>query len=438
MELKLLPSAPSTGAGSRRPVLGAAWILSVCSLWIACSGVTHKAPTIDSAPKAETRIILVSLDGFRWDFAGRVDTPNLDRLANAGIRAEKLLAAFPTKTFPNHYTLVTGLWPSNHGIVGNNIRDPELEARFGLGNREAVADGRWWGGEPIWVTAEKQGVKSAPLFWPGSEAPIKGVRPTYWEPYQHEMSNADRVDKLLSWIDLPEADRPRFLTLYASDVDSAAHDSNPDSSPDVAAAVARVDAMVGRLLAGLEQRGLADSTHVIIVSDHGMSATSADRVIPIDDYIDLEVANPMDMGAILTLWPEPEDEETVYTALKGAHPRLAVYRRDEIPARLHFADSPRIAPIVGVVDDGWSASTRGRLENSPERFEGGSHGYDPDLDSMGGLFIAHGPALRQGLVVEPFRNIHLYELMCHVLGLEPAKNDGDLGVVREMLRQPGE
>ncbi len=306
MESKLLPSAPSTGAGSGRPVLWAAWALSACSFWIACSGVALKAPTIDSTTKADTRVVLVSLDGFRWDFASRADTPNLDSLANEGIRAEKLLSAFPTKTFPNHYTLVTGLWPSNHGIVGNNVRDPELEARFGMSNREAVADARWWGGEPIWVTAEKQGFKSAPLFWPGSEAPIKGVRPAYWEPYQSEMSNADRVDKLLSWIDLPEPDRPRFLTLYASDVDSAAHGSDPDSSPEVATAVARVDAMVGRLLAGLEQRGLADSTHVIIVSDHGMSATSADRVIPVDDYIDLEVANPMDMGAVLTLWPGRE------------------------------------------------------------------------------------------------------------------------------------
>ena len=416
------------------PLWTAVALAAFCG-WLACAPARPPATTQLLTGETESRLILVSLDGFRWDFDLRTETPNLDRLADEGVRAEILLPVFPTKTFPNHYTQVTGLWPSHHGIVGNNIRDPELEDRFSLRSRQAVADARWWGGEPIWVTAEKQGLKTAPLFWPGSEAPIGGVRPTYWQPYRYDMPNAERVDQLLAWLDLPAGDRPHFLTLYASDLDSAAHGSNPDSSPEVAEAVARVDAMLGRLLDGLAERGLSESIDLIVVSDHGMSATSSDRVIPVDDYVDLDTVDVMSMGALLTLWPKPEDVDAVYAALKGAHPHLAVYSRDEIPERFHFRDNPCIPPIVGIPDDGWSASTRSRLHESPERFDGGAHGYDHDLESMGAFFVARGPAFRQGVVVAPFRNIHLYNLMCHILGLEPAENDGDIEVVQQMLRQ---
>jgi predicted AlkP superfamily pyrophosphatase or phosphodiesterase len=379
-------------------------------------------------------LILVSLDGFRWDYMERAETPSLDRLAAGGVRAERMIPAFPSKTFPNHYTLVTGLWPEEHGIVANHFYDPAFGARFTLRDPATVTDARWWGGEPVWVTAERQGVRAGTLFWPGSEAPIGGVLPSYWKAYEHDLPHAERVAILLRWLDLPPAERPSFLTLYLSDVDSAGHKYGPDA-PQTRAAIEKVDRTLGELLTGLEARGLAEDAHWIIVADHGMAATSRDRVIAVDDYVDLEMANPADDNPILTLWPREEDREAVYAALHGAHPHLQVFRRGEVPEALRFRDHRRVAPIVGIADEGWSVTrSRATLETSPGRFDGGTHGYDPSLVSMGAIFVGHGPQFRSGLTVKPFENIHIYALMCHILGLEPAPNSGSLEAVEHFLR----
>ena len=382
-------------------------------------------------------LILVSLDAFRWDFLDRAPTPALDRIAAAGVRAERLIPSFPTKTFPNHYTIVTGLYPENHGIVANNMRDPEIEERFSLGNRDAVEDPRWWLGEPLWLTARRQGRLAASFFWPGSEAPIQGLHPNYWRFYDGSVSHEERVDQVLAWLDLPAAERPSFITLYFSDVDDAAHRHDPESAPEVAAAVARVDAAVGRLLAGLDERGLWGRVHLLVVSDHGMAATPRGQVIVLDDYVDLATANVIDWTPVAALWPEPGDVDEVYGRLVDAHPHLAVYRKEELPERFRFRNSPRIAPILALADPGWRVTSRGYLALRGGRLSLGDHGYDHEVEEMGALFVASGPGLRRGVVAPPFPNVHLYELMCHLLGLEPAANDGSLAAVRHLLREGG-
>ena len=395
----------------------------------------------DGEPEAfEPILLLVSLDGFRWDYLQRGQTPNLTRLAERGVRSERLIPVFPSKTFPNHYSIVTGLYPEHHGIVANTMYDPVLNARFRMSDRQAVGDERWWGGEPIWVTAEKQGLLTAPFFWVGSEAPIQGFRPTYWQRFDDDFPNSERVDQVLAWLDLPSDERPSFLTLYFSDVDTAAHDHDPDSAPEVAAAVREVDNALGRLLSGLDDRGLSDRVNIIVVSDHGMTALSPERVILIDEYLDLEVANVVDWNPVLALWPAEDRIEEVYRDLVGAHPHLQVFRRQETPERLRYLQHRRIAPIVALADEGWWLGTKRGLESvwTPEdhdadRFPGGTHGYDPALESMGALFIGAGPAFRKGLVVPPFENIHLYNLMCEILGLEAAPNDGDPAAILPLL-----
>ncbi len=425
---------PAAGLAAALLLLAAATALASCSRW--------------RPPEAfEPTLLLISIDGFRWDFLDRARTPNLDRLIANGVRAERLIPVFPTKTFPNHYSIVTGLYPEHHGIVANTMYDPVLNARFRMSDRQAVGDERWWGGEPIWVTAEKQGLLTAPFFWVGSEAPIRGVRPTYWQRFDDDFPNSDRVDQVLAWLDLPRERRPRLITLYFSDIDDAAHAYDPDGAPEVAAAVRQIDRTLGRLLHGLDERRLTDRVNLIVVSDHGMAALSPQRVILIDKYLDLEIANVVDWNPVLALWPAEDRVDEVYEALVDAHPHLRVFRRDEIPERLRYQQHRRIAPIIALADEGWWIGTRRGLQRvwSPDdhdadRFPGGTHGYDPALESMGALFIASGPALRKGLVVPPFENIHLYNLMCEILALDPAPNDGDPAVIAPLLadapRQP--
>jgi predicted AlkP superfamily pyrophosphatase or phosphodiesterase len=376
---------------------------------------------------------LISIDGFRWDYLERAELPNFQRLIKNGVRARAMIPAFPTKTFPNHYTIVTGLYSEHHGIVANTMYDPEFDAKFSMSNRDAVKDGRWWGGEPLWVTAAKQGQISATLFWPGSEAEILGVRPAYWKVYDDDFPNAARVDTVLAWLDLPAARRPTFLTLYFSNVDHAGHDRGPDS-PEVKTAIQDVDALIGRLLAGLENRKIFDRVNMIIVSDHGMTAVTSERVIYLDDYLDLDKANIVDWNPIAAVRPREMNEDEIYQKLAKAHPHLQVYRKGEIPARLHYQNHRRIAPIIGIADDGWKISSRGRRNTREGFYTTGEHGYDNQLVTMRAIFIAHGPAFKSGLVVEPFQNIHIYNLICAILGLRPAPNDGRIDSVRVMLK----
>lgn len=423
----------------RAAPLRAFTVLVLALLAAGCAPPAPPPALPDTAAAAEAAwaptVVLVSIDGFRWDYFDRFPVPTLRRLAAEGVRAEGLIPAFPTKTFPNHYTLVTGLYPANHGIVSNSMYDPVFDASFSLGDREAVQDARWWEGTPIWVTAERAGQRTAAFFWPGSEAPIQGVRPTYWTPYDGRIPGRARVAQVLEWLELPFAERPTFITLYFSIVDDAGHRHGPDA-PEVAAAVDSVDAWLGELVAGLETRGLLERVDLILTSDHGMAATSPERVIALDDYLDLRDVRVVDWSPVAMLLPRAGREEAVYRALRGAHPRLHVYRRDEVPAELHFRGHRRIPPIVAIADEGWSISTRERREREPERFRGGAHGYDPRLPSMHGLFLARGPSFRSGEVVARFESVHVYPLMAAILGLEPAPHDGDLRQVAHLLRAP--
>ena len=357
----------------------------------------------------------------------------MQRLAKNGVRAKAMIPVFPTKTFPNHYSIVTGLYPVNHGIVANTMYDPEFDARFSLSDREAVRDSRWWGGEPLWVTAEKHQQRSGIFFWPGSEAAIMGSRPVYWKVYDDDFPNAARVDTVLGWLDLPAGRRPTLLTLYFSEIDDAGHRHDP-ISPEVQDAVRRIDRILGRLAQGLETRGIFEQVNLIIVSDHGMAAVDSGRVIFLDDYLDLEKVRVVDWNPVLAVRPRTMNEDEIYLALAKAHPHLQVYRKADMPGRFHYSQHRRIAPIIGIADDGWKISRRG-IKNTVEGFyTTGEHGYDNQLASMRAIFIAHGPAFKTGLVVEPFQNIHFYNLICAILKLQPAPNDGNLDSVRVMLK----
>ncbi|MBA2291387.1 MAG: alkaline phosphatase family protein [Gemmatimonadales bacterium] len=404
------------------PLLLLALALAACSQPI-------KPDTL--APLPDQRVILISLDGFRADFLDRGLSPNLAAIADRGVRARWMTPAFPTLTFPNHYTIVTGLHPAHHGMVANTIRDSALGV-FRMSDTMANRDPRWWGGEPIWATAEKQGRRAAAFFWPGSESGAGGRAPSRWLPFDDKFPDAARVDSVLHWASQPPGTAPAITTLYYSNVDHAGHDSGPDS-PDVDSAIVHVDRMVGRLVTGLRERGLTDRTNIVVVSDHGMAPRPATKLIALDDFISLSDVNVVEWSPVGMLIPAPGRDDDVYQKLRAASPHLSVYRRADVPERFHFRDSPRIPPLILVADEGWSITSRSRVASW--RAQGGGHGWDNALPSMRAIFVAAGPAFRSGVVVDPFQNIHVYSLMTHIMGLNPAPNDGTLDSVRTLLRQ---
>lgn len=379
------------------------------------------APIVAAQPSQSARrptVILVSIDGFRADYLDPGLTPHLSRLAEEGVSAA-MRPSFPTLTFPNHYTLATGRHPDRHGIVGNSMVDAEL-GEFSLRDTAAVADGRWWDeAEPIWVTAERAGLPTATLFWPGSEAEILGVRPRDWLPYDKGLPGDARVDRLLAWLDRPAEARPALSTLYFDIVDTAGHRHGPGAS-ETEAAIASVDASIGRLIDGLKARGLYDDTVLIVVSDHGMAATSPDRATYLDDLIDPAAVQIVYMGASSFLIPRPGREAEVDAALPGAHPHLDCWRKGEIPPRLVLGANPRVTPIVCLSETGWLLATRAR----PVTGSGGAHGYDNVAPEMAALFIARGPGIVAGRRLTHMDSVDVQPFIGRLLGIAVPEGDG--------------
>lgn len=415
---------PSFATIRSAAVLLLALLLSAC----------HSAPPrSDSAPAPS--VLLVSLDGFHPRYLD--DAPNLARLAGEGVRAEWMTPSYPSLTFPNHYTIVTGLHPDRHGIVQNTMHDAVL-GDFSLSNRDAVGDGRWWLGEPVWVGAEKAGLPTATLFWPGSEAAIQGIRPTRWLPFDASMPMDARVDTVLGWLAEPEATRPRLATLYFEHVDSQTHAHGPDS-PQARDTVREVDAAIGRLLAGLRREGLFDKVNLIVVSDHGMATVPADNVLALDDIVSPDNARTISTGQSLGFEPLPGRERQAQAQLLGRHAHHECWRKQDLPPRWRYGASARVPSIVCQMDEGWNAYPRALIEGFRARHggrgRGGSHGYDPALPSMRAMFIAHGPAFRSGTVLPAFDNVDVYPLLTRLIGIPEAANDGDFDNIKGALRE---
>jgi len=417
------------GGGRGRRIIG--FFALAFLLLVGCQQRTTDTRVAAAAPP---RVILISFDGYRWDYINRPGAVRLRELAAHGVRAERMIPVFPSKTFPNHYSIVTGLTAEHHGIVANAIRDSVL-GLFTLRDTLAQSESRWWGGEPIWVTAEKQGQRVGVVGWPGSEAAIGGVRPTWWQRYWHDQPHGEKVQKLLDWLSLPADSAPNLMIAYFHDVDGAGHSYGP-TAPQVDSAIAMVDRALGALLDGIAARGMQDQVSIIIVSDHGMTPVSPERVIVLDDYVALDDVDVVDWTPVAAIAPKAGAVERVYAQLKDAHPQMAVYRKAEVPARYHFNAHPRITEIVAVAAEGWTITSRAQVNRWRQTNwrGGGAHGYDPDLESMGAIFVAAGPSIASGRVLPAFRNVHVYSLMAHLLRLTPARTDGSLDSLRAVLR----
>jgi predicted AlkP superfamily pyrophosphatase or phosphodiesterase len=393
-------------------------------------GLAEPRPTADPA-----LLILVSIDGYRADYLDRGHSPALAALADDGVRAAGMRPVFPSLTYPNHYTLVTGLYPDQHGMVNNTMHDPVLGS-FSPPNRAANTDGRWWDeAEPIWVTAQKQGMRTASVFYPGTQAEIHGVRPSYWQLFDSSVQPDARVDQVLGWLDLPPAQRPTFVSLYFEQVDVAGHSYGPDSL-QVDEAMVSVDAALGRLVAGLRQRNVFDTTNLIVVSDHGMSATSPDRMVFLDQLVNVDHIELSSSIVNAGIDPKPGYAAEVERALLAPHPHLQCWKKETLPKRFHYGLNTRIPAIQCVADDGWMVSTTA-TESKRTHPLLGEHGYDNDGLKMRALFVAHGPSFKQHLIVPVFDNINVYALLTKLIGVKPLRNEGRPAATAGMLRTPG-
>lgn len=365
--------------------------------------------SIDKGP-----VILVSIDGFRHDYLTRQLTPNLESLKKGGMSA-LMRPSFPSVTFPNHYSLVTGKRPDQHGIIANTMTDPlRPEAMFKLSDRTQVTDRFWWDDAvPFWVSAERAGIKTGTMFWPGSEADIGGVRPSYYRIFDQKLSGEARIDQVLAWLDLPKGERPQALTLYFDVVDSKGHEFGPDSR-EVNEAIAKVDAQIGLLIDGLKGRGIFDQTTLIIVSDHGMALTSDDRVVYMEELIATDSYSYTTSGPVMGLTPKAGRESEVEQALIKPHSLMDCYKKGAFPQKLHYGTHRRVPPISCVAKNGALIS----VERAKGRnYSLGAHGYDPYHSDMASLFIARGPNLEKNKVLNDFDNIYVYDLIMRSLGL---------------------
>jgi alkaline phosphatase D len=392
----------------------------------------ENGPNSPAAEKAHY-VVLVSLDGFRWDYAKRDGATHLLALGKQGVWAPQgMLPSYPSLTFPNHYTIVTGLYPEHHGLVANAFYDPARQTRYARADPQTVTDGSWYAGVPLWSLAESQGMRTACLFWVGSEAKIAGFRPTYYLKYDNKIDDTARIEQVMAWLHLPEADRPHFITVYYSEPDHEGHEFGPDA-PETRAAVLKVDGLVGKLKALLDKTGLP--IDLVVVSDHGMAKEEGGWVT-LDQFADL---TNFETAGTLLYGKTEEDRDRAYNQLKKASPQFVVYRRKDVPASLNYNQNPREGDPVVVATGPYAirahAPPADTKDHPPDL---GMHGFDPQkLPQMKASFFAAGPDLIPGKTVAPFENVNLYPWLAHILGLQAPKTDGSLNVLASTLRDDG-
>jgi alkaline phosphatase D len=392
--------------------------------------------TVDNPPNTPAQqrkhyVILVSLDAFRYDYAQKDGATHiLDLEAHGASAPNGMIPAYPSLTFPNHYTIVTGLYPEHTGIVANKFYDPARQATYSMSDKQAELDGSWYGGVPLWSLAQQQGMRAASFFWPGSEAEIAGERPSYYLHFDDEFPDAQRVDQVIAWLKLPPAQRPHFITLYYSNVDHAGHEFGPDA-PQTADAVRHVDDMIGLLVAGLKPLNLP--VDLIVVADHGMILGQGDW-IDLDSYADL--SNFVTAGPLLYAKADV-DAAAAFSQLQGKSDTFQVFRRKDVPPYLHYDSNARIGDPVVIPTGPYyiraSAPPAGRPDYKKEV---GEHGFDPyHMKEMHALFVAEGPDIRPGVTVPAFDNVNIYPLIAKILGLKIGPIDGRLKVLQPILRK---
>ena len=372
--------------------------------------------------------VIISLDGLRWDYLDTYDVPFLNQLAREGVKAV-MQPSFPSKTFPNHYTLATGLTPDHHGVIANTFWDRERGVEFSLGNKETRADGRYYGGDPVWLTAKHQGVKTAAVFWVGSDVAVNGEHPTYWRDYQtQQLDFPDRVAEIIRLLKLPEQDRPHLVMAYFEEPDRSGHNYGPMNRM-TRRALEELDLLLSNLWARIQLLPIADKVNFIVTGDHGMTSVDPKRFVDIDDVLPKHWYERFCNDYPTLIYASaPQYVDSIYNALQGVD-HIRAWKKADIPAYLGYGTNKNMGDVVVLPDVGWL------FADKPSKKQRGSHGFDHTAADMQVGFRAIGPDFKVGYEKpDRFRNVCVYPLLCYLLGVTPSPNDGTLDEVRDMLR----
>ncbi|XP_060116994.1 ectonucleotide pyrophosphatase/phosphodiesterase family member 7-like [Heteronotia binoei] len=383
------------------------------------------------------KLLLISFDGFRWNYDQDVITPNLDILVKEGVKAKYITPPFVTMTSPSHFTTITGRWIEDHGVIHNMMFNPETLRKYSHKATQNMTE--WWdnGVLPLWITAQNQGKKTASFHYPGGGANYSGqsIQRSLVEAFDHPDSNEtewrENIDIVMNWFTQEDFD---FVTLYYGEPDKVGHNYGPETE-NRKVIIQQIDRTIGYLRAAIEKYGLNDNLNVIITSDHGMTTVKKKpdvEEILLINYIkfkDLVKFDILDYGGFGMILPKPGKEEEIYQALKKAHTHLNVYKKEEFPEKFHYAKHERILPILLYGDSGYSVNGRFILYINK-----GDHGFDNQHPDMRTIFRAFGPDFKKDYLAEPFDSIHIYPLMCHLLGVQPEANNGSLAFTQDMLR----
>jgi predicted AlkP superfamily pyrophosphatase or phosphodiesterase len=379
-------------------------------------------------------VILISMDGFRWDYIYRGITPNLNKLADEGVHALSLRPSFPSKTFPNHYSIITGMYPENHGIIFNSFTNTFTGETYRIGDTISTRQSKWYKGEAFWETANRHNIKTASFFWVGSEQDVDYKRPTYFYHYNQNISFEERVNGVIKWLQLPENERPQFITLYFEEPDSKGHSFGPNS-PETNKAIALVDSMLGLLIDKLKNIGMENKVNIIVVSDHGMTEISDKRIINIEEILKDYKCKFYGMGTSIMIDAEPDKLNEIYQTLKKNEKNYRVYMKDEIPEYFHFSKNPFILPIIVIAETGWTLVTNEYFKRTRSYSIRGEHGFDNHHLDMHGIFIAKGPAFRSGYKTGTLWNVDVYPLLCKIFNITPNNLiDGDINRIGFILK----
>ena len=376
----------------------------------------------------ENYTVIISLDGLRWDYLDTYDVPFMNQLAHDGVKAV-MQPSFPSKTFPNHYTLATGLTPDHHGIITNTFWDRERGVEFSLGNKDTRSKGYYYGGDPVWLTAKHQGVKTATVFWVGSDVAIQGEHPTYWRDYQTEqMDYPSRVDEIIRLLKLPEKDRPHLVMAYFEEPDRSGHNYGPMHRM-TRRAVEDMDLLLSGLWARIQLLPFADKVNLIVTGDHGMTSVDPKRFVDIDDVLPKHWYERFCNDYPTLIYASaPQYIDSICDALQGVD-HIRAWKKADLPAYLGYGTNKNMGDVVVLPDVGWL------FADKPSKKQRGSHGFDHTAADMQVGFRAIGPDFKVGYEkADRFRNVCIYPLLCYLLGVQPSPNDGNLDEVRDMLR----
>jgi predicted AlkP superfamily pyrophosphatase or phosphodiesterase len=412
----------------------------VLTCFISCNKKIVGPSTSISSTSSKTSqnkpyLILISLDGFRWDYVEKYNPPNLSTFIKRGVKSASLIPSFPTKTFPNHYTIATGLYPDKHGILGNVFYDYKTDTVFNKRTPGMAEDGRFYGGLPIWIAANKADMVTASYFFVGTEADIQGIRPTYYYKFDNTVNNEVRVNQAIAWLNLEEKQRPQLITLYFGDLDQTGHRYGTDNDEKLQNALSELDNTLGDLFAGVSETGLP--VNIVIVSDHGMINQSTDKIIPIESIQNDNLFLTIDNGSIVNIHPKKNsDTKTVLDYLKQKEDHFKVYETAHTPGFEYNPKNKNWGAIQLIPDFGYyflnQKSKTSLIKNNVATI--GIHGYDSKYKEMHGIFYANGPAFKKDYEIPSLKNIHIYPLMCKILGLEiPKTIDGDIHQIKSVL-----